>query len=428
MTSAPLQPVQGMSDLAAPDIALWQSIEETSRRVFDLYGFQEVRTPIVEYTQVFTRSIGDTTDVVQKEMYTFEDRGGRSLTLRPEGTAGVVRYMAGQGPEAQDARLFYLGPMFRADRPQAGRRRQFHQVGVEAFGPPNPAADAEVIALQQHLLSAWGLDDCRIEVNTRGLAEDRQAVADGLRKALAPDVPALCEDCRRRIESNVLRVLDCKNEACGRIVERLPAVTEFMSPPSRAYLDAVLRHLGLLNIEVRVNPRLVRGLDYYVHTVWEIKHGALGAQDSLSGGGRFSIELGGRALQGVGFAIGIERVVAALQKKGVKPVPAGVPPVWIVSLGDRALEENLKLAQTLRLSGVRCGIDLGKSSIKSQMRSANRAGARQVVIRGDTEMEKGVVLLKNMADGSQEELDLPSLAERLIPPSAGGWDRGGNRV
>jgi histidyl-tRNA synthetase len=417
MTSTP-QPVQGMSDLGPPEIALWQRIEKTARQIFDLYGFVEVRTPALEYTPLFTRSLGDTTEVVQKEMYTFEDRGGRSLSLRPEGTAGVIRYVAGLGPEALDSRFYYLGPMFRAERPQAGRRRQFHQVGVEALGPANPAADAENIALQQNLFSAWGIRDGQIEINTRGESDDREAVSKGLKDAIRPRLAELCEDCRRRFETNVLRILDCKNEACGKVAAGLPPVTDFMSESSRKYLEEVLRLLKLLEINVRVNPRLVRGLDYYVHTVWEIKHSALGAQDALSGGGRYRIDLGGKSIEGVGFAIGLERVVAVLEK--LKSGPAEEPKrplVWMVSVGEKAFEENLKLVQSLRMNGVRCGLDLGRGSMKSQMRAANKAGASYAVICGERELSEGVFVLKTMKDGAQEDVELPALVERLIAAS-----------
>lgn len=409
------QPVQGMSDVASPEIALWQAVEDSARRVFSLYHVEEVRTPILEPTELFTRSIGDTTDVVQKEMYTFEDRGGRSLTLRPEGTAGVMRHAAALGPDGADARLYYLGPMFRYERPQAGRKRQFHQVGVEALGPASPAADAEIIALQQHLFAAWGLRDVRVEINTRGLPEDRAAVAAGLRDALRPHLSALCDDCRRRFEVNVLRVLDCKQAACNAVVDGLPPVTSFMGEASRMYLDEVLRLLKLLDIPVKQNPRLVRGLDYYVHTVWECRHPALGAQDAIGAGGRYAMEVGGTALEGVGFGLGLERVVTAVRKEnpgGQGPAPR--PAAWIVSQGAKARDENLVLAQTLRLRGVRCGIGLGDRSLKAQMRAANKAGAAFAVIRGEREMEKGLLVLKNMGDGSQEELAMPDLIERLV--------------
>jgi len=351
---------------------------------------------------------------VQKEMYTFEDRGGRSVSLRPEGTAGIIRYAAGLGQEAQDGRFYYIGPMFRCERPQAGRKRQFHQFGVEAIGAPSPAADVEVIALQQHVFAAWGLKDTRVELNTRGLPEDRKAVVDGLTQALRPHIGELCEDCRRRFETNILRVLDCKQETCGKVVDALPPVTTFMSDVSRKYIDDVVRLLAQLNIPARINPRLVRGLDYYVHTVWENRHPALGAQDAISGGGRYQIDVGGKVLDGVGFAVGLERVVTALQHdKGGALEAAGGPVVWIVSQGERALAENMVLAQTLRLRGIACGMDVQARSLKSQMRQANRAGSSLAVIRGDLELEKGVLVLKNMKDGSQAEFSLAELFERL---------------
>ena len=420
MTSPASQPVQGMSDLGPPEIAAWQKIEEKARQVLSLYHFSEVRTPVLEHTSVFTRSLGDTTDVVQKEMYTFEDRGGRSLTLRPEGTAGVMRYVAGQGAEALDARLYYLGPMFRCERPQAGRKRQFHQLGVEALGAPSAAADVEVIALQQHIFSSWGLRNCRVEVNTRGTPEDRKTVSEGLVNALRPHADKLCEDCRRRLETNVLRVLDCKNPDCGKVVDQLPPVTSFMSEVSRKYLDEVMRLLTMLNIPAKLNPRLVRGLDYYVHTVWEVRHPGLGAQDAISGGGRYRIDIGGKAIDGVGFAVGLERVLAALEHDKPEGLLAASKPVaWIISMGEKAMEENLVLAQTLRLRGIQCGLDLAGRSMKAQMREANRSQAAYAIIRGDREMEAGVLVLKNMVDGGQEELELPALIEKLVGASRG---------
>ncbi|OGV45978.1 MAG: histidine--tRNA ligase [Lentisphaerae bacterium GWF2_57_35] len=404
-----------MSDLSAPEIRLWQEIEGKARRILSLYGYEEIRTPVLEYTSVFTRSIGDATDIVQKEMYTFEDRGGRQISLRPEGTASVMRYAAGLGPEAEGLRLYYIGPMFRCERPQAGRKRQFHQLGSEMIGQASPAADVETLALQMHLLSSWGLEGCSVEINTRGLPEDRQAVAEGLAAALQPHREALCEDCRRRFDANILRILDCKKDACKKIADGLPPVTDFMSEASRQYLDEVKRLLDLLNIPVRLNPRLVRGLDYYVHTVWEITHGALGAQNAIAGGGRYRMEMDGRTIDGVGFAMGLERVVSALQAalQGQAPV-AGERPVWLVSMGQKAFEENMVLAQTLRLRGLSCGFNLTPGSMKSQMRAANRAQAAQAIIRGDREIESGAFLLKNMADGVQQELDMPALLNTLL--------------
>ncbi|MBT8041939.1 MAG: histidine--tRNA ligase [Pontiella sp.] len=407
MASNEFQPLQGMSDIRAPEIYIWRMIEEKARTIFACYGYEELRTPSLEKLSVFKRSIGDTTDVVQKEMYAFEDRGGRELALRPEGTAGTIRHLAGRGEEGLNARVFYIAPMFRCERPQAGRKRQFHQVGVEATGEPNPLADAECIALQQHLLDAWGLTGSKIQISTRGAMDDRQPVVDGLRKALQPHLAELCEDCQRRIAENVLRVIDCKNEKCAEIVRRIPSAIEFMSADSRAYLDQVIDALKNMGIEVELNPQLVRGLDYYVHTVWEITHDALGAQNAIAGGGRYEIALGKKGIPGVGFAMGMERVITSLEACGITAdqfVPRGG--IWLVSLGEEALAENMKLARELRAKGIHCGMELAAKSMKAQMRKADRSGAEKVIIRGENEISKGTAMVKNMAEGSQEELKL----------------------
>ena len=413
MSKETLQPLQGMSDIAAPEVYLWQRIESAARRVLSAYYFSEVRTPVLERTSVFTRSIGDTSDIVQKEMYAFEDRGGRQVALRPEGTAPVMRYVAAGGQDTQDARLYYLGPMFRCERPQAGRKRQFHQLGVEAIGAPCPATDVEVIALQLHLLKEWGLDGCRLLLNTRGQPEEREQVAQGLRESLRPHLGDLCEDCVNRFEANVLRVLDCKKESCQAVVDRVPPATAFMSTESSAYFSEVKRLLDRLEIPYEEAPRLVRGLDYYAHTVWEITHSALGAQDALAGGGRYRMELGGRTVEGTGFAMGLERVLAALQES-VGEAAAVAPDLWLVSMGEEAFDENLVLMQGLRLRGVCCAMDLSMRSMKAQMRAANRSGASRVVIRGEQEIEAGIFILKDMENGTQEELEMPELLERLL--------------
>ena len=412
--SSVLQPVQGMSDIAAPEVRLWQRIERLARDVLARYGFEELRTPVVEFEALFTRSIGETTDVVQKEMYVFE-KGGRRLALRPEGTAGVMRHAAGRGAQETDgARWFYVGPMFRSERPQAGRKRQFHQCGVECLEPPAPLVDAEILALQVDLLRAWGLGDCEVRLNTRGAGGDHARVAEGLRAALAPRAADLCEDCRRRISENVLRVLDCKNEGCRGIVAALPPVAEFMAPESRAYLEKVAAHLDALRVAYRIDPLLVRGLDYYEHTVWEIASTALGAQNAVAGGGRYRMDLGGRELVGVGFAIGLERVVGVLQNLGRDAALLEPPPplVWLVGLGEEAQGRNLALMQALRAEGVACRMAPG-GSMKSQMRAANKSGAAWAVIRGDDELAQGVAALKNMASGEQETLPVERLAARL---------------
>lgn len=406
MASNEFQPLQGMSDIQTPEIYLWQMMENRARSVFNSYGYEELRTPVLEKLSVYQRSLGDTTDVVKKEMYSFKP-SKHELAMRPEGTAGTIRHLAGRGEEGLNARVFYIAPMFRYERPQAGRKRQFHQVGVEAIGEPNPLADAECIALQKSLLDAWGLTGSKIQISTRGEPSDRKPVVDGLRKALQPFVSELCEDCQRRIDENVLRVIDCKNENCGKIVDQIPSAIEFMSEASREYLDQVIRALETMGIDVVVNPKLIRGLDYYVHTVWEISHSALGAQDALAGGGRYEIALGKKAIPGVGFAVGFERAIMALEACGITAgqfAPAGG--VWLVSLGDAALAENMKLARELRAKGVRCGMELEAKSMKAQMRKASRANAEKVIIRGDDELARGIAIVKDMNEGSQKELSL----------------------
>jgi histidyl-tRNA synthetase len=415
MSSESFQPIQGMSDIAEPEIPVWQHLESTARSVLSLYGFSEVRTPVVERRSVFERSLGTTTDVVQKEMYQFEDGGGRELVLRPEGTAGVIRYLAGLGQDGAGARVYYLGPMFRRERPQAGRKRQFHQFGAEAAGEPSPHADAEMIALQVHLLQAWGLTNFTIKLNTRGMPADRVAVQHGIRNLLEARRGELCEDCQRRMDANVLRVMDCKNPGCRAIVGELPPMTSFMSEEARAYFEEVKRIVERLDLRVTVDPNLVRGLDYYQHTVWEIAHPGLGAQDAVGAGGRYAIELGGREVPGVGFAMGMERIIMALEAEQHLPAPATQPLVWLVSVERSLLDAHLQLVQSLRLRGVKTRIDLGGRSIKAQMRAASRAGARWVVLHGADEDAKGTFQLKDMESGEQREVDMPGLLEVVRP-------------
>lgn len=403
MASEILQPLQGMSDISFPEIELWRLLENKARRIFSLYGYREIRTPLLERTPLFLRSLGDTSEVVCKEMYSFEDRGGRDLTLRPEGTAGVIRNLAGLGPAGLNSRVYYIGPMFRCERPQAGRKRQFHQIGVEMTGDPNPRADAECIALQNHLLREVGLKNATIKVNTRGSIEDRKAVSTGLLDALEPNRENLCNDCQRRMEENILRVLDCKNPECQKIVNELPKMTDFMSDESAAYLGEVMKRLEDMGVVAQIDPSLVRGLDYYEHTVWEITHDALGAQDALCGGGRYKLEIGKKSVPGVGFAVGVERTLNALQAEGVETSLPGMD-FWLISLGDAALKTNLKLAQRLRERGLSCQMELETKSMKAQMRKADRARATWAVIRGENELADDVICLRNMKDGTQQEV------------------------
>lgn len=407
-------PLKGMPDLASPQVEVWQFLETSAREVLARYGFSEVRTPLLEKLETFTRSIGDTTDIVQKEMYAFTDRGNRNIALRPEGTAGVMRYVAGAGQAAQDARLYYMGPMFRAENVQAGRYRQFSQLGVEMIGPPNAAADVEIMDLQRALLSAWGIEDASFQINTRGMPDDMDAVRNGLRDLLASEKGALCGDCQRRFETNLLRVLDCKVPGCKEVVSALPPMTEYMSEASRDYLAEVEKGLQLLNLPCRINPLLVRGLDYYVNTVWEITSGALGAQNALSGGGRYQIDMGGRAVDGVGFGIGLNRIFMVLADKYPDLMERFAQPMVMVVGQDEAMfEENRKLVQQLRNAGIPCIMELTSRSIKAQLKAANRKAVNVVVIRGETERENDTCQLKSMDEGTQKEVAMEDLVAVL---------------
>lgn len=415
MRSTDWLPVQGMSDIAAPEVFLWQELESRARRIFRLYEIEEIRTPLIERRDLFDRALGESADVVRKEMYAFADRGGRQLALRPEGTAGVMRHVAGRAGRGAGHRLFYLGPMFRAERPQAGRRRQFHQAGVEFLGPPDPVADAECIALQVHLLREWGLEGFTVRVNTRGAREDHAAVSDGIRAALGPRLDDLCPDCRVRAGSNPLRVLDCKQPRCGDLVETLPPVTAWMKPGAAEYLEDVLALLDRLGVSATRAPRLVRGLDYYRQTIWEIAHDALGAQDALSGGGRYEIDAAGQTIGGVGFAIGLERVLLALGAAGVRPERFRRPPdAWIVCAGEGLAPQALPVLQDLRAKGVACGADWTGRSLKAQMRAAGRSGAAYAVVLGEEEFRRGAARLKRLSDGAQADVPLAELHQAVM--------------
>jgi len=385
---------------------------------------EEVRTPLVEYRDLFTRSLGDTTEVVQKEMYTFPDAAGRQLALRPEGTAGVLRHVVATRPATADVRLFYGGPMFRRERPQAGRRRQFDQLGVELVCAPDPVADAEAIALQVDFLRRCGLKKFELRVNTRGEGGDLARVQEALRRELQPHLERLCGDCRRRYRTNVLRILDCKRDECRRVTAELPPLVEFMGEAARRYAERVHAILERMGIGFTVDPLLVRGLDYYEHTIWEVTHPGLGAQDAISGGGRYLVRMGGRDLRGVGFAVGMERLLLALQREGKSPEGGARTAVWLVGLGEEARIENLRLARELRASGIACLISLRPQSLKAQLRAAGKAGAGLAVIRGERELAEGTLRVKDLRTGEEWEEEAGTAA-RLIhsrlahPPGQG---------
>lgn len=415
------QSLQGMTDIEFPEVNIWQTLESRAREVMLHYDFREIRTPIVEMASVYLHSLGDTSEIVQKQMYAFETRGGKQVCLRPEGTAGVMRYVSGNLQELQDARLYYMGPMFRAERPQAGRKRQFHQLGVECLGPAAARQDAEVIALQDALFKAWNLDGVVFQVNTRGSQEDFPKILDGLRSELLPRQEALCEDCQRRLDNNVLRVLDCKNPGCREVVESLSPITTWMAPESITYFDDLRRSLDAFEVDVVVNPLLVRGLDYYQHSIWEVTSSRLGAQDALSGGGRYQMRVGNKAIEGVGFGIGMERVLMALSDEIKTAFAAESKPLLcLVAQNEAAREPLVALLGQLRARGHRVRMDLVGKSMKAQMKAAGRQQARWVLLLGESERNAGTIQLRDMQSGEQKEVALGQVVDRLDACRNGG--------
>lgn len=397
--------VRGTYDILPSDAPLWQFVEARAQSVFQRYGFCELRTPIFEQTELFVRSIGDATDIVEKEMYTFPDRKGRSLTLRPEGTASVVRACLEHNLLAQQkaVRLYYCGPMFRYERPQAGRQRQFNQIGVELFGSYSPLADAEVIALLVRFYEELGLTNLTVKLNTLGDADSRRRYQDALRACLAPLQATLCTDCQRRCATNILRVLDCKVPACRAILAAaaLPGMQATLSDAARAHYQQVLATLTQLGIAYHEEPKLVRGLDYYSHTIFEVTHTALGAQDALGGGGRYDglvTEMGGPPTGAVGWALGVERLLMAL-RAGTTALPVPPAPVFLIAFDERAVQENFIIADALRRAGIAAITAYEKQSPKAQMRQANHAGARIVLMRGEDERAADTYKMKDMSTG-----------------------------
>lgn len=417
--SSATEPLLGTSDLWEPEVFDWIELETTARDIFHRYGYKEVRTPIFEKTEVFTHNLGETTDVVQKEMYTFEDRGGRHLTLRPEGTAGTIRAIANLGlDQGEECRSFYFGPMFRGERPAAGRRRQFHQVGVEAVGSNSPWMDAECIAMLMHFLDSVGAAGGHLLINSRGLPVDRPVIAQKLTEFFTPYAKDMCEDCQRRLTTNVSRMLDCKNPACQHIIEGAPKIADMLCAESKEYFDNVCQSLTNLGVEYEVAPRLVRGLDYYVHTVFEVTHSGLGGNDAIAGGGRYQITPPGvkNKVEGIGFAAGMERILLARASRGVKAQGTTDMDIAIVCLGQDAIPQGLKLAQELRyaMPGKRIKADFSARSLKAQMRTANHVGAKYVLMLGENEIASGVVVCKNMENSTQETIALDKVAASLM--------------
>jgi histidyl-tRNA synthetase len=397
-----IRAVKGTRDLLPPTTAVWNHVESVARRVFEAYNYQEIRTPILEETQLFARGVGEETDIVTKEMYTFTDRDDTSLTLRPENTAGVMRayieHRLDQRPGVQ--KLYYMGPMFRRERPQKGRYRQFYQIGAEAIGSESPAIDAEVIEMVVEILSQSGLRDFKVLLNSVGDHTCRPVFIAKLREELAGVADKLCSDCQRRAGTNPLRVLDCKVEVDQPIIDKLPSIQDYLCEICRPHFEAVKQYLTDRGIDYEVKPRLVRGLDYYMRTTFEVVHGSLGAQNSVLGGGRYDglAEMLGSKIPapGIGFSIGEDRLVMAVEESHTaRPVD-----VFVAPLGEAALRHAGVLARDLRRAGV--SVELAaEGKLKRAMELANKLGARYTLIIGDNEIAAGRYTLKNMQTGEQ---------------------------
>jgi histidyl-tRNA synthetase len=408
-----IKAVKGTRDLLPPATEVWNRVEATARAVFRAYHYQEIRTPILEETQLFARGVGAETDIVTKEMYTFDDRDGSSLTLRPENTASVIRayieHRLDQRPGVQ--KLYYMGPMFRRERPQKGRYRQFYQIGAEAIGSESPMIDAEVIAMVIEILERSGLRGFHLLINSVGDHNCRPQYIETLRHALEPVASGMCGDCRRRSQTNPLRVLDCKVEADQPIIEKLPMLIDHLCEPCRAHFEAVKQHLCDLGVRYEVRPRLVRGLDYYMRTTFEVVHGALGAQNSVLGGGRYdglAESLGSKVHSpGIGFSIGEDRLVMSVEGSHA-PAPLDL---FLAPIGEAALRHAVVMARDFRRAGL--SVELAEGKMKRIMELADKSGARFTLIVGDDELAAGRYQLKNMSTGEQETLTREEVAVRL---------------
>lgn len=420
LTTAP----RGTRDILSPEVEKWQYLEDKIRQHCHRYAYSEIRTPIFEHTELFQRSVGETTDIVQKEMYTFQDRGDRLLTLRPEATASTVRaYLENRlYAQPQPVKLYYIGPMFRYDRPQAGRYRQFYQFGIEVIGSQDPSVDAEVILLAVHLFADLGLRDLEVHLNSIGCPQCRSAYRQELRAYLKGHLGKLCPDCRARYEQNPLRVLDCKKEHCRQVAGQAPELSSYLCQECREHFAAVQEYLESLDVKYQLNPNLVRGLDYYTKTVFEIVSRELGAQAAICGGGRYDglvEECGGQPTPGIGFALGMERLLLALDKGGIE-LPGREPlDVFLAALGSKVQAPALKLLYQMRQHKLRADKDYLGRSLKAQMKYADKKEARYVVILGEEELERRMVLIREMATGKQEEVPLEQAVEIILEKMGG---------
>lgn len=407
--------IKGIKDILPKDSPTWHQVELKARRIFECFGFCEIRVPIMEKTALFQRSIGETTDIVEKEMYTFRDRDDELLTLRPEATASVIRAYIEHSMSTSDpiTKLYTIGPMFRRERPQKGRFRQFHQIDVELFGDDTPASDAEVIFMLIHFLDTVGLAELSLEINSLGCKACRPQFSKAVVDFLKGSENALCPDCQRRISTNPLRVFDCKVETCASVISGAPQILDYLCPECDGHFSSVKSFLNDLHLPFSVNPKMVRGLDYYTKTAFEVKSGALGAQNSLAGGGRYDglvSFLGGPEVAGIGFGIGMERLIACLPAASTNGAETDV---FIAALGEKAQKLGFRLTNELRRAGIRASMDYSNKSLKSQMKRADKLNSAFTLIIGEKEMEENSAPLRNMKTKDQQNLPLDQMPEVL---------------
>lgn len=403
--------IKGTKDVLPKDVHKNQYIEATALDIASKFGYKEIRTPVFEHTELFQRGVGDTTDVVQKEMYTFDDKGGRSITLRPEGTAGAVRSFLENGlcNEALPQKVCYLISCYRYEKPQAGRLREFHQFGVECFGTASPLADAEIIALAKSLFDTLGVKDLSLEINSIGCPKCRAEYHKALKEYFASRKDELCDTCKGRLDRNPMRILDCKSPICHEIAQGAPVVIDYLCDECKEHFEKVQKYLDAQNIEYKINPQIVRGLDYYTKTVFEFVSNSIGAQGTVCGGGRYDglvEELGGQHTASLGFAMGLERLMLLMEAQGCEFPQAEKPDLFIVALGEKATLKAVEIAKDMREEGFSALLDLNQRSVRAQMKYADKLGAKFNVVIGDNEVENKIAKLKNMQTGEETEINL----------------------
>lgn len=416
------QAIKGTQDVLPSQSHKNQFVESTLLEIASEFGFKEIRTPVFEHTELFTRSVGDTTDVVQKEMYTFDDKGGRSITLRPEGTAGAARAFLEHGlqNEPLPQKVSYITSCYRYEKPQAGRLREFHQFGIECYGSASPAADAEVISLGNELFGFLGIDRIRLEINSIGCPECRKEYQKALKAYFESRKDELCPTCVERLDRNPMRILDCKSPICHEIGGNAPVILDYLCDECKEHFEKVKAYLEAMNISYEVNPHIVRGLDYYTRTVFEFVTDALGAQSAVCAGGRYDgliEEIGGPHVPALGFAAGIERILLLLEAQGIKLPEAKTPDLYIASIGEKASLKAAELALELRQSGMSAQFDIVGRSVKAQMKYADKIGAKFTTVIGDDDITAGKVNVKNMESGETQELMLEGFADAFMDVS-----------